>query len=320
MVRPVAQRLEKPPRPSSAIAVHAAAGPTARTSELLRNILIANPDVEIFTVGQILDCLGAERAETNLLFFSMPSLVPAPDLPALSGMSAGLVAGQMIAGRKTTSLPKAVLSRKVPRRSLAVAIHTLAPVIEAAEKVSKPRLRWATCPLARRVLGLLLFILAVAIAFPVIGFDPLHAASISVISLGLAEQDGLAILLGVMAGLISLALIATSGLTAKILKSKVVTWLRKLARKTGASALANMCERRGWPRLAAFLRFQWQDVLVMWDPERREAERRARTESTRRAADRGDHAGQRARPPHRASSPAKAAKSAKRPSNALLTA
>ncbi|QZO00504.1 exopolysaccharide biosynthesis protein [Chenggangzhangella methanolivorans] len=216
----------------------------ARTSDLLRNILLANPNVEVFTVGQILDSLGADRTEASLVFFSMPSIVPAPDLPSMSGLSTGMLAGQMIAGRKTTSLPKAVLNKKVPRRSLAVAIHALAPVIEAAEKISKPRLRWATCPLARRVLGLLLFILAVAIAFPVIGFDPLHAASISVISLGLAEQDGLAILLGVMAGVISLVLIATSGLTAKILKSKIAKWLRKLARKAGAGALPHVREAR----------------------------------------------------------------------------
>ncbi|MFD1702535.1 exopolysaccharide biosynthesis protein [Methylopila henanensis] len=248
----------------------------ARTSDLLRGILTANPGVDVFTVGQILDCLGADRTEASLVFFSMPSIVPVPDMPPINGVSTGLLAGQMIAGRKTTSLPKAVLSRRVPRRSLAVAIHALAPVIEAAEKISKPRLRWASCPLARRVIGLLLFILGVAIAFPVIGFDPLHAASVSVISLGLAEQDGLAILLGVVAGLISLALIATSGFTGRILKSKVAKWLRKLARKAGSNALARMCEKRGWTRLAAILRFEWADMLLWWDPERRAPERQER--------------------------------------------
>ncbi|MFC3692328.1 exopolysaccharide biosynthesis protein [Chenggangzhangella methanolivorans] len=289
----------------------------ARTSDLLRNILLANPNVEVFTVGQILDSLGADRTEASLVFFSMPSIVPAPDLPSMSGLSTGMLAGQMIAGRKTTSLPKAVLNKKVPRRSLAVAIHALAPVIEAAEKISKPRLRWATCPLARRVLGLLLFILAVAIAFPVIGFDPLHAASISVISLGLAEQDGLAILLGVMAGVISLVLIATSGLTAKILKSKIAKWLRKLARKAGAGALARMCERRGWTRLASMLRFEWQEMLLWWDPERRAAERHAREQAAPRPAPSGERQRAAARRPVR---PAKSAQSGALRSKSLLTA
>lgn len=293
----------------------------ARTSDLLRNILLENPDVEVFTVGQILDCLGADRTEASLVFFSMPSIVPVPDMPAMSGVSTGLLAGQMIAGRKTTSLPKAVLDRKVPRRSLAVAIHALVPVIEAAEKISKPRLRWASCPLARRVIGLLLFILAVAIAFPVIGFDPLHAASVSVISLGLAEQDGLAILLGVMAGLISLVLIATSGLTAKILKSKVVKWLRKLARKAGSNALARMCEKRGWTRLASILRFEWQDMLLWWDPERRAAERHARQQPAREQAAKHASAGDRPRTTkRRAVRPAKSARPGALRSKSLLTA
>ncbi|WP_020180185.1 exopolysaccharide biosynthesis protein [Methylopila sp. M107] len=269
--------------------VEAKSASVARTSDLLRNILIANPNVETFTVGQILDSLGADRAETSLLFFSMPSLVPANGLPPLPAVSAGLVAGQMAAGAKTIRLPKIVLDKKVPRRSLAVAVHAMTPVIEAAEKVAKPRLKWASCPLARRVLGVLVFVLAVAIAFPVIGFDPLHAASISTISLGLAEQDGLAILLGVTAGLISLALIATSGLTAKLLKSKVVVWLRKLVRRTATRALAAVCERRGWKWLAAVLRFEWQELLLAWNPEKRAAEkqeRAARKEPTTTRRDR----------------------------------
>ncbi len=247
-----------------------------RTSQLLRDVLLSNPNVETFTVGQIVESLGGARADASLMFFSLPTLAPAPDLPPLPAVSTGLLAGQMAAGARTIRLPKAILDRKVPRRSLAVAIHAMSPVIEAAEKVAKPRLKWASCPMARRVLGVLIFVLALAIAFPVIGFDPLHAASISTISLGLAEQDGLAILLGVTAGLISLALIATSGLTAKILKSKVMRWLRKIGRRASAKALAAFCERRGWKWLAAALRFEWQDLLLAWDPERRAAEKHAR--------------------------------------------
>lgn len=248
----------------------------ARTSDLLRNVLIANPHATSFTVAQILEAIGGERAEASLVFFSLPSIYPAPNLPPLGGVSAGLVACQMTAGVKTVRLPKAILNRAVPRRSLAVAIHAIAPVIEAAEKIARPRLRWASCPLARRVLGLLVFVLAIAIAFPVIGFDPLHAAAISTISIGLAEQDGLAILLGVVTGLISLALIVSSGLTARLLKSRVARWLKKLVRRAGARALAGVCERRGWTWLAAFLRFEWADLLTMWDPERRAAEKAAR--------------------------------------------
>lgn len=248
----------------------------ARTSDLLRNVLLANPNVETFTVGQILESIGGERAEASLVFFSLPSMVPAPSLPPLNGVCAGLVACQMTAGVKSVRLPKAVTNRAVPRRSLAVAIHAIAPVIEAAEKIARPRLRWATCPMARRVLGLLVFVLAIAIAFPAIGFDPLHAAAISTISVGLAEQDGLAILLGVVAGLISLALIAASGLTAKLLRSRVGQWLRKIARRAGARALAGVCERRGWTWLASILRFEWGEILTMWDPERRAAEQAAR--------------------------------------------
>ncbi|MFC7054259.1 exopolysaccharide biosynthesis protein [Hansschlegelia quercus] len=236
---------------------------------MLRNVLAKNPDVQSFSIGDILDSIGTERVETSLMLFSVSAFLPAPGAPAFSPRAAAAVGAHFAAGRTEFKLPKAILEKQVPRRSLAVAIHALLPVMEFAEKRTRARLAWTSHPVSRWIVGVLVFILAATIAFPVIGFDPLHAMSIFVISLGLAEKDGLAIILGVIAGLLSLGLVALSGVNLRALRSKIGKWVGKLTRRLGFRALANYCQRRGWERLAAILRFEWADLLLAWDPERR---------------------------------------------------
>jgi len=134
-------------------------------------------------------------------------MLPIPGISTLVVIPTGTIAGQMIAGKKQIRLPKFILKRTVPRRSLAVAIHTILPILEKAEKVAKPRWQWASHPAAQRILGLFIFILALAIAFPIPGFNVPQAISIFIIALGLVEKDGLTILIGVIAGLASLVLL-----------------------------------------------------------------------------------------------------------------
>lgn len=253
-----------------------AKAPGRRISGLLRDILANNPDAEEFTIGGILDAIGAERPEASLVLFSVPHMVPVPGAPSFCGMTAASVGGHFVTGDRTLRLPKAVLQKKVPRRSLAVAIHAVLPVLEFAEKSVQPRLAWASHPACRRIIGLLIFILAATIAFPLIGFDPLHAISIFMMSIGMAEQDGVAILLGAGVGILSLAVIAGTSLK---LHRKVGPWLKRAIRRMGLAGLAGYLEARGWKRLASIVRFDWKDLLLKWNPERAEMERRARAKT-----------------------------------------
>ena len=113
------------------------------------------------------------------------------------------------------------------------------------------------------------FALGVAIAFPLFGFTSLHATSIFVMALGMAEQDGLAVLLGVVVGVLSLAVLAASGMSARALRAKGTRWLRKLGQKLGLDMLARFLRRHGYVRLARILTLEWSSLLLLWEPERR---------------------------------------------------
>lgn len=243
--------------------------PLPRTSEVLRGVLANNPGVQRFSVERILSAIGVDRAEVSLLMFSLPGIVPVPVSKKLVALPAGALARQLASGQKQLQIPRFVLKKVISRRALAVALHSVLPVIEAAEKVVRPRWNWINHSAARRAIGVFIFLLAVAIAFPLFGFTTLHATSIFVMAFGMAEQDGLAVLLGVAVGVVSLAILAASGMSARALRAKGARWLRKLGQKLGLDMLARFLHRRGYERLARLLTREWSSLLLLWDPERR---------------------------------------------------
>jgi hypothetical protein len=180
-----------------------------RTSQILRDILTDNPGVTDFSVEKIVNSIGEGSFGTSLTFFAIPEVVPIPipGLAAIVVIPTAVISAQMAVGHKQIRLPKFILKKTVPRRALAAAIHAILPFLEKAEKLSKPRWKWATTPLAKRLLGVFIFVLALSIAFPMPGFNMPQAISTFIIALGLVEDDGILVVAGVLAGLASLALL-----------------------------------------------------------------------------------------------------------------
>jgi hypothetical protein len=259
---------------SSALVVAASVGglenaASPRTSEILRGILTKNPAVKTFSIERILAAIGSDRLEVSLMMFSLPAIVPVPGPRGLVTMPTGALAYQLVSGQKQLRLPRFILKKCVSRRALAVALHAVLPVLEAAEKILRPRWSWVGHSSARRAIGLFVFVLAVAIAYPLFGFTTLHATSIFVMALGMAEQDGLAVMIGVAVGLLSLTVLAASGMSARALRAKAGKWLRRIGKRLGLRVFARYLRSRGYGKLAHVLSLQWSDVLLMWDPEGR---------------------------------------------------
>jgi hypothetical protein len=101
-------------------------------------------------------------------------------------------------------------------------------------------------PEVQRILGVLIFVLALAIAVPLLGFNVAHAAAIFTISLGLVEQDGVAILIGVVAGLASLVLVLAAGVSGKALRSKAFVWARDFTLKLGLNLVVTFAKKFGY--------------------------------------------------------------------------
>jgi len=196
------------PKPKAPKAPRRPAPRTRRTSEILRSIIENNPQEKI-TVQQIVSGLGTTSFGTSLMVFSIPEVIPIP-IPGMSAVVAlptGIISAQMILGSGEVRLPKALLKRSIPRKAFASAVKAIMPFLERAEKGVRPRWHWATTPLAKRLLGGLIFILAGIIALPIPITNMPPAIAIFIIALGLVERDGKLISLGILLGLASIALI-----------------------------------------------------------------------------------------------------------------
>ncbi len=180
-----------------------------RTSKILRDLLENNKD-KSFTVEKIVSSIGGTSAfGTSLLVFSIPEVlpIPIPGISAIVVIPTGIIAAQMVAGNGQLKLPKALLKRSIPRKALATAIHAILPFLEKTEKYVKPRWKWAVHPVSKRFIGFFVFLLALAIALPVPGTNMPLAIAIFIIALGLVENDGMLITLGILIGLASFALL-----------------------------------------------------------------------------------------------------------------
>jgi hypothetical protein len=86
------------------------------------------------------------------------------------------------------------------------------------------------------------------------------------ISLGMAEQDGVVVLIGLLAGLASLAAAIGGVLSGKALLARAGDWLKSFARETGLNWARSLLRKIN-AQWANLLDLDWRRLLLFWDPE-----------------------------------------------------
>jgi hypothetical protein len=187
---------ETPPRPR-------------RLSDIVKSI---NTKQDL-TIGTLVDAFG-ERAFGALMFvFAVPNIVPTPPgTSAILGLPLVILTFQLMIGRQALWLPQAIRKRSISGTMFEGFANRAVPVMTRFERFLKPRLPLlAASDMAERVIGIVTFLLAVILFLPIPLVNILPAAAITLIALGLAERDGLAVLAGyVLAALAAALLTAVS--------------------------------------------------------------------------------------------------------------
>jgi hypothetical protein len=145
---------------------------------------------------------------------------------------------------------------------LALLIHGVTAMLDGAECAMRERWSWVFHPLMSGALGLTLFLLGLASMAPVIGGGVQHAASAFFLAVGMAERDGLAVMIGAVAGIASLALAALSIASGQKLWAKIKAWLLHCARKLHLDALAHMLDHC-CDGLGELVRLRWSGLLLL---------------------------------------------------------
>jgi len=173
-----------------------------RTSEILAALAEGEADQRI-AVGQIVAALHDRAFGLLILIFALPNGVPGPSLPGLStvlGVPLIILSAQLAVGRADPWLPGFVLRWSFRRGDFARVIKAAHPSLRRMERLFRPRLLDWAGRRADRWTGLLILLISVVLFLPIPLTNLPMAWGIVLIALGLIEQDGLAILIGLLVG------------------------------------------------------------------------------------------------------------------------
>jgi hypothetical protein len=195
------------------------------TSEVL--LRAVRGEGEKVTVREIIDALDARSFGLATLLFAIPSIVPMPPgIPTVVGICLFIVSFQMVIGRPELWLPGILSKRDFDRKSLVGAFEGIAPKLAVIEKVMKPRLLFMTGRVGSVLIGIIVLIMAIVLILPLPpggNFPP--ALACAVLGLGLAQRDGVIVLMGLVVSVV--ALIAVSYVTVLFIQQlpALVDWL-----------------------------------------------------------------------------------------------
>ena len=183
------------------------------TVEKLSTIIESFQDAPggVLRVREMVQRLDAHGMAAVLILFSIPSALPVPaaGYSTLLSIPLFVIGLRLISGKRTIWLWNKVLDKEVNFAERPKLISKTLTAVRFVERFTKPRLKWFTSnPLSYRLLGVLTCALACSMALPIPGTNTLPAGGIFLIGFGLLEEDGLALLAGVVYSVLALCISA----------------------------------------------------------------------------------------------------------------
>jgi hypothetical protein len=174
------------------------------TSDALVAIVRTFPR-EQMRLQDLMDGLGERSFGFVLLLFGVLSAIAIiPGLATITAIPLLFFGLQMLAGYRTPWLPKSISERSFARADLLATIERAVPAMRWVETICKQRLQFLIGRFGERMLGLLVFILAVVIALPGPGTNFAPGVAIAFMAIAIIERDGLLVFGGVLASVFAL--------------------------------------------------------------------------------------------------------------------
>lgn len=194
------------PSPNAA-ATGEAGGGMARTSDLLQRSIEARSAARV-SVGELLASLGDRGFGLLIVILVLPNLIPGPPIPGFSLVFAAaiaLVASQLVRGFARPDMPRWLLNRSFDRAKLDAMLARAMPHVRRFERFAHARPSVWTTRRGERWIGVAVIATAIALAVPVpLGNTP-PALSLLALGLGLIERDTRLLVIGTLAGALSVA-------------------------------------------------------------------------------------------------------------------
>jgi hypothetical protein len=168
------------------------------TSVVLQRLYDGAP-MDHFTLGWVMTSLRKRSFGMIMLLLSLAAVVPGVSIVA--GLLLMIPAFQMITGRSAPLFPRRIANHEFPMRHLVILVRRAVPLLRYLEKMIHPR--WHT-PLeaTKRLVGAVVIILdALLVLAPIPLTNVVPALVIALISLAYLEEDGLLLLIALLAAI-----------------------------------------------------------------------------------------------------------------------
>ena len=176
-----------------------------RLSDLLNRL--ADEADEYITLREIAEALDERSFGAFLLVFAIPNLIPLPPGATLVlGLPLVVVAWQIVAGRSKIWLPRRLGNYAVHKTRLQKIVDRSQPGLKWMEALVRPRNWPLSSPLAERIFGFYILLLAIVVVIPIPFGNWLPAFAVAAIGLAHTENDGNCLALGSIIGLIAVTI------------------------------------------------------------------------------------------------------------------
>lgn len=163
---------------------------------------------EKVSIGEIIDALDARAFGLGVLMFALPSCLPMPPgVPTVVGIVLLIVSVQMVMFRQELWLPRVLADREFPRAPLVNGLKKFQPRLQAIERFARPRLTFLSGRIGTFIIGVVVLLLSVVLILPLPpggNFPP--ALACALLGMGLAERDGVIIILGFLTCVVAVVL------------------------------------------------------------------------------------------------------------------
>lgn len=191
------------------------------TSDALTSIVRDFPKDRL-SLQDLIEGLGERSFGFLLLLFGVACAIAPPGFATLFSVPLMFFGLQMLGGYRTPWLPKSIAQRSFAKTDLEKTLLRAVPAMRWVETICKPRLEFLIGSVGERMLGLLVFILAVVIALPGPGTNFPPGVAIAFMSIAIIERDGLLVFAGVLVSFVALYI---GWLGLHLVVTEVLPWL-----------------------------------------------------------------------------------------------
>jgi hypothetical protein len=163
----------------------------------------------------------------GLLLLILAIVIAIPGLGIVASILICFPAAEMLLDRDKPTLPRFLSRRSIPTHQFVKWTKRSLPVLEAIERVSRPR--WRTpAKFTKQAIGLAVLILAVCGLFPLPLVNILPSVTIALIAIGYLQDDGLLLCVALAIALFSLSVFGFLIWAAAAALRNMMEWIKFL--------------------------------------------------------------------------------------------